>query len=92
MSEEELLKLCSEMRDEFQIPPYHTDAELKNYAKEGEATLGTLNPGCDINTDLRYRMLLKNYMYYAFYHRANEYMENYASLILSWQMETEVKA
>jgi hypothetical protein len=29
-------------------------------------------------------------MYYAYHHRVNEFMENYASVILTWQMETEV--
>lgn len=34
MSEEELDELVEEMRDNYQIPPYHPDSELKNYAKE----------------------------------------------------------
>lgn len=92
MSKEELATLVKEMRDEFQIPPYYEDTQLTILAKEGERTVGGLNPGCSITDDLTYRMLLKNYMYYAYHHRVHEFMENYASVILTWQMETEVEA
>lgn len=91
MTGEELEKLVNEMREEFQIPPYYRDSQLKNLAKEGEQTVGSLNPGCSVTEDLTYRMLLKNYMYYAFHHRVSEFMDNYASVILTWQMETEVE-
>lgn len=90
MSKEELATLINEMRDEFQIPPYYDDNQLANLAKEGEFTVGKLNPGCNITEDLTYRMLIKNYMYYAYHHRVSEFMDNYASVILTWQMETEV--
>lgn len=90
MNEKELTTLVEEMREEFQIPPYYQDAQLENLAKEGEITVGKLNPGCDISEDLTYRMLLKNYMYYAFHHRVNEFLDNYSSVILMWQMEREV--
>ena len=90
MGKEELATLINEMRDEFQIPPYYDDNQLANLAKEGEFTVGKLNPGCSITEDLTYRMLLKNYMYYAYHHRVSEFMDNYASVILTWQMETEV--
>lgn len=59
MNEAELNALVKEMRDDYQIPPYHPDSELKNYAKEGEMHLGKLNSGCSITEDLLYRSLLK---------------------------------
>lgn len=90
MTETELMELVADMREEFQIPPYYSDDQLNNLAKEGECAVGGLNPGCSITKDLVYRMLLKNYMYYAYHHRVNEFAENYASVILTWQMETEV--
>lgn len=90
MNENELSTLVKEMREEFQIPPYYSDNQLKILAKEGECTVGGLNPGCSIIEDLTYRMLLKNYMYYAYHHRVSEFMDNYKSVILTWQMETEV--
>ena len=37
------------------------------------------------------RMLLKNYVYYAYHHKVNEWEDNYKALILSWQMGSEVK-
>ena len=89
MSKEELATLVTEMRE---IPPYYSDAQLSILAQEGECTVGGLNPGCSIIDDLTYRMLLKNYMYYAYHHRVSEFMDNYSSVILTWQMETEVKA
>lgn len=69
MENTELTALVSEMRAEFQIPPYYEDSQLANLAREGECTVGSLNPGCNITTDLTYRMLLKNYMYYAYHHK-----------------------
>lgn len=59
MENTELTALVSEMRAEFQIPPYYEDSQLANLAREGECTVGSLNPGCNITTDLTYRMLLK---------------------------------
>lgn len=29
---------------------------------------------------------------YAYHHRVSEFMDNYSSVILTWQMETEVEA
>ena len=66
MNEAELNALVKEMRDDYQIPPYHPDSELKNYAKEGEMHLGKLNSGCSItedqilSIDLNYTKLYKH--------------------------------
>lgn len=91
MTGDERELLVQEMRDEFQIPPYYNDMQLTNLAKEGEMVVGGLNPGQSISEDLTYRMLIKNYMYYAYHHRVSEFMDNYARVILTWQMETEVE-
>lgn len=90
MEETVLAELVSEMREDFQIPPYFSDAQLSMYAKEGYAYLEQLNPGCEPVNDLICRSLLKNYMYYAVHHKVNEYIENYKSAIVTWQLETEV--
>ena len=87
---EEIQKIIKEVRGEFQIPPYFSDEALENYAKEGYARLMALNPGSDPGADSTFRMLLKNYVHYAYYHKVNEWEQNYASLILSWQMSSEV--
>ena len=79
------------MREDFQIPPFFSDKQLERYAKEGNDYFDKINPGCNPDEDLTYRSLLKNYMYYAVYHRVNEFMENYRNAILTWQMETEVE-
>ena len=51
MNENELSILVDEMREEFQIPPYCDDRQLRNLAKEGEHAVGRLNPGCGITKD-----------------------------------------
>ena len=81
---EELEQLIVEVRQEFQIPPYFPDASLENYIKEGYVA--------KLESDLDFRMLLKNYAYYAYHHKVNEWESNYASLILSWQLGSEVDA
>lgn len=80
-----------EIREDYQIPPYFSDASLRRIVDEGKAYFEMLNPGADFETDTTYRMLLKNYAYYSYHHRVDEFKTNYASLILTWQMESEVK-
>lgn len=90
MEKESIDKLVKEIRTEFQIPPYFADDGLKNYIKEGEAELLPLVPNADIETDLKYRMLLKNYVNYAYYHKLYEWKANYATAILEWQLNQGV--
>lgn len=85
-----LNKIVEEVRRDFQIPPYFKDEGLKSYAKEGEAYLLGLNPGSDIESDMTYRMLLKNYVYYAYHHKVNEWKNNYSEMILEWRLGNEV--
>lgn len=82
--------LVKEIREEFRIPPYYEDTAIERNIKEGEFRLSRLNPGRNIEQDLMYRNLVKNYVYYAFNNVINEFFENYASSILEWQMESEV--
>ena len=87
---DEFQTIVKEVRGEFQIPPYFSDEALKNYVAEGYERLLGLNPGRDLKNDKTFRMLLKNYIYYAYHHKVNEWEQNYANLILSWQMSSEV--
>ena len=86
----ELEKLIPEIRQDFQIPLYFQDDGLMRYLEEGKARLDFLNPGRELETDHTFRMLLKNYVYYAYHHKVNEWENNYAPLILSWQLGSEV--
>ena len=52
----------------------------------------TINILTDIETDKKYRMLLKNYVNYAYYHKVHEWRENYSGMILEWQLNREVKS
>lgn len=83
-------KLVAEVRREYQIPPYFPDSGIGQYLKEGKARLDELNPGRDMEKDMIFRMLLKSYAYYAYHHKVDEWEKNYASLILSWQLGSEV--
>ena len=49
-----------------------------------------LNPGRSLEMDDTFRSLLKNYVYYAYNHKTYEWEQNYAAIILSWQLESEV--
>lgn len=83
-------ELASEVREEFQIPPYFPEEIIERYLEEGKARLDGLNPGRDVEKDSVFRMLLKNYVYYAYHHKVNEWEQNYANAILSWQLGSEV--
>lgn len=82
--------IATEVREDFQIPPYFSDEALVRLVTEGKAQLEVLNPGADLVNDKVYRQLLKNLTYYAYHHKVNDFFENYASMILSWQLESEV--
>ena len=83
-------QLMKEVRVEFQIPPYFPDEGLKNYIEEGIARLTSLNPYADLEKDGVGRSLLKNYVDYAYHHRIDDWERNYQSLIISWQMGSEI--
>lgn len=82
--------LVREVRRDFQIPPYFPQEGLMNYAKQGKKRLDDLNPGRELEEDETFRMLLQNYIYYAYHHKIHEWEKNYASIILSWQLGSEV--
>lgn len=82
-------RIIDEIRKEFQIPPFIEDSQLMNYMNEGKDRLDRLNPGRDPDTDLTFRSLLKNYVYYAYHHRVDDWERNYHSMILGWQMGSE---
>ena len=96
MSTEDITTLVSEVRSDFNIPPYFPDSSLTNFANEGIAYLTLLNDTSDFtgtrSQDVLYRTLLKNYIYYAFNNALSDYAENYAHLILTWQSESELES
>lgn len=84
-------ELIAQVRTEFQIPPYFPDESIKNYLEEGKQRLDELNPGRDLEKDKTFRMLLKNYAYYAYHHKVNEWENNYSNAILAWQLGSEAE-
>lgn len=83
-------KIVDDVTWEFQIPPYFPQEALINYVKEGIARLKFLNPEGNLERDETYKMLVKNYAYYAYHHKVNAWEENYADTILSWILGNEV--
>ena len=47
----ELEKLITEIRQDYQIPPYFQDTGLMRYLEEGKARLDFLNPGQSLDDD-----------------------------------------
>ena len=89
MAESMIEVLAVQIRREFQIPPDFPDDALGTDIGEGQGGLGKLSPGRDLEKDFTFRMLLKNYVHYAYYHKVNEWEQNYANTILSWQLGSE---
>ena len=85
-------ELVTEIRAEFQIPPYFSDVSLRRLVRESEMYFQMINSGADFDGDLVYRELLKNRVYYAYVHALNDFADNYKSAILAWQAETIVEA
>lgn len=89
--EESVAKIVTEIREDFQIPPYADDKIFGRYVSEGDAYFKQLVNDADFENDLEYRSLLKNYVYYAYHHIINEFLENYKSAILTWQIHMPAK-
>lgn len=83
-------ELIQEVREDYQIPPYYPDSGIKRLIEEAKAYLDSLNTGCDYQTDITYRSLIKKYCYYSYHHKVDEFIKNYQSMILTWQLESEV--
>jgi len=81
--------LITEIREDYQLPPYVSDTVITRYIQEGEAFFNSLAISVDYDSDLELRSLLKNYVYYAWNHVLNEFQENYSRSILKWQFEHE---
>lgn len=81
-------EIISELRAEYQLPPYLSDAAITAYVREGEAALRQLVPSADKDGDPVYRGLLKSYAYYAYMHAQHDYWSNYQATILTWQTES----
>ena len=79
--------LITEIRTEYQLPPYLSDTAITAYLREGEAALHQLVPDADFDGDPVYRGLLKSYAYYAYMHAQHDYWNNYRATILTWQTE-----
>ena len=84
--EEFVTRMESEIREDFQIPPYFSKESLSRMIQEGIVYLGALKDNVSENDEM-FIGLLKNYTYYAFHHKVHEFAVNYNGMILTWQLE-----
>lgn len=87
MDEQLLIEFTNQMREDYQIPPFVIDETIHRYLNEGYHRLGKLKPSCSIADDEMFKSLLKNYVFYAYNHRVDDFLTNYEREILTWQME-----
>lgn len=81
------IKLISEMREEYQIPPFFTDTMLETLISDSMYYFQKLYDRVDFDIDRSARELLKVRVFYAYNKRLDEFAENYANDIVRWQMQ-----
>ncbi|WP_279000969.1 hypothetical protein [Thomasclavelia cocleata] len=86
MNLNELNELVDEIREDYCIPLFYSDNALKRNIKAGIAYLCTLYKDSDFMDDIVVRELLKEYVFYKYNNRADEFKTNYAASLLEWQM------
>lgn len=85
MNLDELNELVGEIREDYCIPLFYSDNILKRNIEAGTAYLRTLYKDADFMDDMVGRELLKEYVFYKYNNRTDEFKINYASSILEWQ-------
>lgn len=84
-----LEKIVEEFKEDFQIPPFYSDESLLRSAKEGLQFLKSKKQKeVNLDTDETAKSLLKNYMYYAYFKKLDEFELAFQSQLYSWLMET----
>ena len=87
MTASQRTKLISEIRTDFQIPPWQSDETIGRAIERCYDRLCFLQGAeFDISTDLQGKELLENAVYYTLYHRYEEFEPAWQSNILSWQL------
>lgn len=83
--------LISEIRTDYQIPPYQDDNTIGRAVDKCYSRLTFLyGKEFDVESDKQGRELLENAVYYEFYHRYEEFEPAWQPNILSWQLGGEV--
>ena len=91
MTAEQRTALITEIRTDFQIPPYQSDDTIGRAIDKCYARLTFLyGSDFDAETDQQGREILENAVYYELYHRYEEFEPAWQANILSWQLGGEV--
>lgn len=86
MTEDEYKLLIAEIREEKQIPPFFSDNGMKSLINDGVANIRLRVANSNFINDEVARGLLKNYVFYAYHKRSDEFFLNYNGNIVAWQM------
>ena len=87
MKTEQRAALVTEIRTDFQIPPYQADEIIGRAIDKCYARLSALKgERFNVNNDEEGRLLLCNAVYYELYHRYEEFEHAWQQNILSWQL------
>lgn len=90
MTAEQKTALISEIRADFQIPPYQDDITIGRAVDKCYSRLSFLY-GAEFDiSDEQGKELLVNAAYYELYHRYEEFEPAWQPVILSWQLGGEV--
>ena len=91
MTAEQRTALITEIRTDFQIPPYQSDDTIGRAIDKCYARLKfLLGSDFDVESDLQGRELLENAVYYELYHGYEDFEPAWQANILSWQLGGEV--
>ena len=95
LTDAQIEKLVSEIRQEQQISPDLPDTNFISYIKSGEFDIDeVVGINIDFEKDLKARELLKNYVLYANYKRLAEfkelYLSDYVTLQIKYNRDTNI--
>lgn len=92
MTAEQRTALITEIRTDYQIPPYQADETIGRAVDKVYTRLCSLfGKEFDPSTDKQGKMLLENGTYYELYHRYEEFEPAWQGNILSWQLGGEAE-
>ena len=86
----DLTQILSEMRDDFQLPPYLSDDTIKRALTQANSRLKQLRPDVNPVEDSSSAYFVKMYAYYILCKKGNEFEQDYENDLLSWQLSAEV--
>lgn len=85
----DLTSFISEMREDFQLPPYLSDDSIKRAITHANQRLKQLRPNIEPIEDDSSTYFVKMYSYYIICKKGDEFEKDYQNDLLSWQLSAE---